>query len=86
MTDLEKFEALKKRVDSVKVKKLAAESESQRLSQELEEKKSEIRRIYGVEIEDFAKAIEEMKSEISRKLEDLNRMVSEAEEKIGGTV
>ena len=86
MTDLERFEFLKKKVDTIKVKKLAAESESQRLSQELEEKKKEIRSVYGVEITDFSKAIEDMKSEIGKKLDSLEAMVSEAEEKIGGVL
>lgn len=84
MTDSEKFETLKKKVDSLKLKKMAAEAEAKRLSDELEKCKSEIKQVYGVEITDFAKAIEVMKKERQSKLDDLEKMVAEAEEKIGG--
>ena len=40
--------------------------------------------MYGVEIKDFASAIETMKKERDAKLNELERLVSEAEEKIGG--
>jgi len=84
MTDAEKFESLKKKVDSIKVKKLASETEAKRLSDELERCKQEIKDVYGVEIKDFATAIETMKKERDSKLAELERLVSEAEEKIGG--
>lgn len=84
MTDAERFESLKKKVDSIKVKKLAAESEAKRLSDELEKCKSEIKDTYGVEIKDFATAIETMKKERDAKLNELERLVSEAEDKMGG--
>jgi predicted nucleic acid-binding Zn-ribbon protein len=84
MTDSEKFESLKQRVDSIKVKRLAAEAEAKRLSEELEKSKKEIKDTYGVEITDFAQAIETMKKERDAKLTELEKLVSEAEEKIGG--
>ena len=84
MTDSERFEALKKKVDSIKVKKLAAESEAKRLSEELEKCKAEIRESYGVEIADFAKAIETMKGERDAKLAELEGLVADAESRIGG--
>lgn len=84
MTDAERFESLKKKVDSIKVKKLASEAEVKRLSEELEKCKQEIKEVYGVEINDFATAIETMKKERDAKLAELERLVSEAEDKIGG--
>lgn len=84
MTDSEKFESLKQRVDSIKVKRLAAEAEAKRLSEELEKSKKEINDTYGVEITDFAQAIETMKKERDAKLTELEKLVAEAEEKIGG--
>ena len=84
MTDSEKFEALKKRVESLRVKKMAAEAEAKRLADELEKCKNEIKKTYGVEITDFAKAIETMKKETEARLLELERLVEEAEEKIGG--
>lgn len=84
MTDSEKFESLKQRVDSIKVKRLAAEAEAKRLSEELEKSKKEIKDTYGVEITDFAQAIETMKKERDAKLTELEKLVAEAEEKIGG--
>ena len=84
MTDSEKFESLKQKVDSIKVKRLAAEAEAKRLSEELEKSKKEIKDTYGVEITDFAQAIETMKKERDAKLTELEKLVAEAEEKIGG--
>lgn len=83
MTDLEKFESLKKKIDAIKIKKLASETEAKRLSSELEKCKEEIKKIYGVEIEDFAKAIETMKNEQKEKLAELESLIEEVEEKIG---
>lgn len=82
MSDAEKFEDLKKRIDSLKVKKIAAETESRRLSEELEKIKSEIKEKYNVEIADFAEAIESMKQEQERKMRKLEELVSEAEDKL----
>jgi len=82
MTEAEKFESLKKRVDSIKVKRLAAEAEVKRLTDELEKSKKEIKDTYGVEITDFAQAIETMKKERDAKLAELEKLVAEAEEKI----
>lgn len=84
MTDSERFETLKKKVDAIKVKRLAAEAEAKRLSDELEKCKAEIKDLYGVDIKDFATAIETMKKERDAKLNELERLVSEAEEKMGG--
>lgn len=84
MTDSEKFESLKKKVDSIKVKKLTSEAEAKRLSEELEKCKQEIKDVYGVEIKDFASAIETMKKERDAKLNELEGLVAEAEKNIGG--
>ena len=81
-TDAEKFERMKKRVDDIRVKKMAAESEAKRLSEELEECKKKIKSTYGVEIEDFAKAIETLKIERDKKMQELERLLSEAEQKL----
>ena len=83
MTDSEKFELLKKKVDSIKVSKLASEAETKRLSEELDKCKQEIKDTYGVEINDFAAAIETMKKERDSKLAELERLVDDAEKKIG---
>ena len=84
MTDSEKFEQLKKKADSIKVKRLAAEAEVKRLSDELEKSKQEIKETYNVEITDFASAIETMKKERDSKLQELETLVTEAERKING--
>ncbi len=83
MTDSEKFELLKKKVDAIKVKKLATEAEVKRLSDELEECKKEIKDTYKVEITDFATAIETLKKERDAKLAELESLVGDAEKKIG---
>lgn len=82
MTDVEKFEGLKKKIDNLNVKKMAAESEYKRLEEELNKSKSEIKEVYGVEIEDFSNAIEVMKNEYQSKLKELEILVSEAETKM----
>ncbi len=84
MTDSDRFEQLKTRVDAVRVKKMAAEAEAQRLSGELEEAKKAIKDTYGVEITDFAAAIETMRQEYQASLAELEDAVAEAERKIGG--
>lgn len=81
-TDAEKFERLKKRVDDIRVKKLAAESEAKRLRDELDDCKRQIKETYGVEIEDFAKAIETLKAERDEKMKELERMLDDAESKL----
>lgn len=82
--DMERFEALKKKVDSLKVRKIASENEVKRLSGEFEQCKAGIREKYGVEVEDLAGAIETMKKEREAKMRELEELVSEAEQKIGG--
>ena len=83
MSNNEKFQQLKKKIDNLNVRKLASESEANRLKDELEKSKEEIKSIYGVEINDFANAIETMKKEYESKLIELENMVLEAETKIG---
>ena len=80
--EIEKFERLKKRAADLQVKRLAAEAEVKRLSDELEKCKADIKSAYNVEIADFAKAIETMKSERDRKMGELEKMISDAEEKL----
>ena len=80
--DIERFERLKKKADELHVKRLAAEAESKRLSGELDKCKAEIKESYGVEIEDFAKAIETMKEERGKMLDELEKMIADAEEKL----
>ena len=79
MNDVERIEELKSRIDSLKVKKIAAENERDRLAGELDKVKAEIKSTYGVEIEDFAAAIKTMEQEQEKQLEKLESMVSEAE-------
>ena len=82
MTDIEKFETLKKKIDNLNVKKMAAQSEYKRFEEQFNKTKSQIKEVYKVEIEDFAKAIEIMKSEYESKLNELETLVSQAETKM----
>lgn len=83
MNNNEKFQQLKKKIDNLNVRKLASESQAKRLEQELQKSKLEIKQIYGVQINDFAKAIETMKKQYESNLMELEKMVLEAEMKIG---
>jgi hypothetical protein len=82
MNDKEKMELLKKKIDNLNVRKLASESEAKRLEAELEKSKQEIKDVYNVDIKDFANAIEIMKNQFQDKLTELEKLVSEAEEKM----
>ena len=82
MSNNEKFEQLKKKIDNLNVRKLASESEAKRLEEELEKSKKEIKDVYNVDIKDFANAIEVMKKEYQEKLAELEELVSEAEKKM----
>lgn len=82
MTEIQKFDNLKKKIDNLTVKKIAAESEYKRLEEELENSKKEIKEIYGVDIKDFAQAIITMKEQYTKTLNELQILVSEAEEKM----
>ena len=86
MNNNERFEKLKKKIDELNLRKLASESEAKRLQEELEKNKIEIKEVYGVEINDFANAIETMKQEYENKLNELEGLVSQAEEKIGEAI
>lgn len=83
MTEIEKFENLKKKIDNLNIKKMASESEYNRLNEELNTIKKDIKDVYGVEIEEFANAINIMKEKYTSTLNELEILVSEAEEKIG---
>lgn len=80
----QKFEQMQKKINDLNVKKLASESEFKKVSEELEECKNKIKEIYGVEINDFASAIETMKNEYQSKMKKLEELVNEAELKITG--
>lgn len=82
MTEIQKFDNLKKKIDNLTVKKIAAESEYKRLEEELENSKKEIKEIYDVDIKDFAQAIITMKEEYTKTLNELQILVFEAEEKM----
>lgn len=82
MTEIQKFDNLKKKIDNLTVKKIAAESEYKRLEEELENSKKEIKEIYDVDIKDFAQAIITMKEQYTKTLNELQILVSEAEEKM----
>lgn len=79
----QKFEQIQKKINDLNVKKLASESEFKKVSEEFEECKNKIKEIYGVEINDFASAIETMKNEYQLKMNKLEELVNEAELKIG---
>lgn len=79
----QKFEQMQKKINDLNVKKLASESELKKVTEELEECKNKIKEVYGVEINDFASAIETMKNEYKTKINELSELVKEAESKIG---
>lgn len=79
MNDLEN---IKNKIDALKVKKLAAQSQVERLNNELNEYVAEIKKDYGVQIKDFAEAIKVMKEEYDKKYNELVEMVGEVQKKV----
>lgn len=82
MTNSEKLEQLNRRINDLRVKKIASEKEVERLEKELEDKKNEIKNKYGVEIADFQAAIDVMKKEYDNKMAELEKSVENAENTI----
>lgn len=80
--EVEKLSDLNKRIEALKVRKMASEKEKERLEEELNTCKLEVKEKYGVEIEDFNDAINVAKDNYIKKINELNKLVSEAESKI----
>ena len=83
MTDIESLDDLNKRIESLKVRKMASENENERLIKELENCKKEVKEKYGVEIDGFSNAINLVKDNYIKKMEKLSLLLDEAEKKIG---
>lgn len=79
---VEEFESLKKTIDDLRVRQLSDQREKERLEGELEQIKIDIRSEYGVEIEDFEKAIGDLQQELDRELAALKDRISECKEKM----
>lgn len=77
------FETLKKTIEELKLKQMSDLREKERLTAEFEKLKQQIKETYGVEIEDFEKAIEALEKDAASKLAELKSLVSECQEKFG---
>ena len=82
---VEEFETLKGEIDDLKVRQMAAQREKERLEKELEELKTRVKEEYGVEIEDFEKAIAQLRGELAEGVESLKKAVARCKEKMEGT-
>lgn len=80
---VEEFESLKKTIEEIKVKRISDMREKERLEKEFEELKTEIKDIYGVEIQDFENAIESLKSELDDNMRLLREKIAECKNKMG---
>lgn len=80
---VEEFESLKKTIEEIKVKRISDIREKERLEKEFEELKAEIKDIYGVEIQDFENAIENLKSELDDNMRLLREKIAECKNKMG---
>lgn len=83
MSEIEKLENAKKKIDELKIKNIANANEKKRLEDELSKIKEDIKNNYGVEIEDFQSAIEVMEKEQNTLMENLNTLIASASEKLG---
>lgn len=80
---VKEYETLKNEIEELKLKRLSDLREKERLEQEFEALKLEIKSIYGVEIEDFEKAIEDLKAELQSNLELLKKKIADCKSQIG---
>ena len=81
--EITEIQNLENRISNIKLKNIASENEIKRLDEALENKKKEIKDIYGVEITDFSKAIDILKMELSAKMKELQDLIEKSEQKIG---
>lgn len=82
MGAIDEYGKLRKSIDELKIKSLAAKREKERLEAEFEELKSKIKEEYGVELEDFEKAIVELEKELAAGVEELKSLISDCNEKV----
>lgn len=80
---IEEFDSIKKKIEDIKVRRLSDIREKERLEKEFEELKEEIGKTYGVEIQDFEKAIEDLKKELEINIELLKNKIKECQSKMG---
>ena len=79
---VQEYENLKKTIDDLKVKRLSDLREKERLEKEFEDLKSEIKEVYGVEIQDFEKAINDLNKELEKDLAELKEKIASCKEKM----
>lgn len=80
---VKEYENIKDEIEELKLKRLSDLREKERLEQEFEALKAEIKSIYGVEIEDFEKAIEDLKSELQNSIELLKKKIADCKSQMG---
>ncbi len=80
--NIQEFEKLKKEIENLRVKRLSDEREKEKLEKELEDLKLKIKEIYGVEIEDFEKAIADLQTEFDKNYEELKLQLQECKSKL----
>lgn len=79
---IEEFESLKKTIEEIKVKRISDIREKERLEKEFEDLKSQIKKDYGVEIQDFEKAISDLKLELATNMNLLKEKINECQSKL----
>ena len=79
---VQEYENLKKTIDDLKVKRLSDLREKERLEKEFEDLKAEIKEVYGVEIQDFEKAINDINKELEKDLAELKEKIASCKEKM----
>ncbi len=80
---VEEFESLKKTIEEIKVKRISDIREKERLEKEFEDLKEEIKKVYGVEIQDFEQAIKDLKVELDSSLKQLKEKIESCKSKMG---
>lgn len=79
---VQEYENFKKTIDDLKVKRLSDIREKERLEKEFEDLKAEIKEVYGVEIQDFEKAINDLNKELEKDLAELKEKIASCKEKM----
>lgn len=79
---MDSFQNLKKEIEDLKVKKISDQREKSRLEEELDEIKDQVKREFGVNIEDLDSEIKALEKKLEEELEDVKKKIADCKEKM----
>lgn len=82
---IKEFDGLKSTIDEFKIQRKSDEREINTLEETFEALKKEIKDTYGVEITDFESAINTLKGQLQKDVEELKKKIENCKTKLGVT-